>query len=158
MHDHLPHLPPRSWREGAQRSAAGPVQGAPAGPSSDREIPRTVATDAMRRTIAEVWAADAQRRRAAALALGEHVQAEPSPDVLQRLAELRASVGLYVARLRAEGLPPERVLACVKTVVWESESPRGSLAASNELMAQVVRWTIEAYFDEPALEGSPRFF
>lgn len=68
------------------------------------------------------------------------------------LAELRAVTAHYVCGLRAEGVRPEQMLPRVKALVrdalvaerWRDPEP------TEALMAHVVRWSIEAYFDAPA--------
>lgn len=70
-------------------------------------------------------------------------------------SQLRALVREWTMVLRAEGLPPERVLVVVKRFVHEAIAP--SLARYTDddvsdvrrdtLLAEASRWCIEAYFD-----------
>jgi hypothetical protein len=99
--------------------------------------------------------------RAADLAVGlwlahqSHAEVRPerfrSSDlgVGSELQSLRAlvwaSAGAYARRLRDEGLTPERMLVLVK-VAADHPGARGFWA--RELTNDVVRWSIEAYFDE----------
>jgi hypothetical protein len=50
------------------------------------------------------------------------------------------------------------VLPQVKRLVREAESLEGWTEGSDALTVQVVRWTIETYYDKPELRGSPQFF
>ena len=65
-------------------------------------------------------------------------------------AQLRASVTAYVRRLRNDGVPPEQTLVDVKAVVREATPPELAIIESRELMAEVVRWSIETYFESHA--------
>lgn len=59
-------------------------------------------------------------------------------------AKLRARVHAYTRELRDDGVPPERVLALVKTAVTPAFTvPRGE---RRELMELVVHWCVEAYY------------
>lgn len=156
MPDHTPDASPRSPRDDAPPAFHVPRDPA-RGPAYDREVSRVAATESVRRGVAEVRAAEA-RRWAALFAYDVAADAAPPPELVPLLAQLRASVAAYVCRLRDDGVPPERAIAGVKAVVQEARSPDGRLAGPDQLMAQVVRWSIEAYYDEPALRGSPRFF
>jgi len=60
-------------------------------------------------------------------------------------ALVRASATAYARRLRDEGLPPERMLVLVKVAAGHP----GTLGfGARELTNDVVRWSIEAYFDD----------
>lgn len=63
-------------------------------------------------------------------------------------AELRGAMGDYVRRLRADGVPPQSMLVLVKEALRES-TPAGlaALEAREALTAEVVRWSVEAYYD-----------
>ena len=74
-----------------------------------------------------------------------------SARVTQALrAQLRASVTAYVRRLRNDGVPPEQALVDVKAVVSGATPPELAIIESRELMAEVVRWSIETYFERRA--------
>lgn len=60
-------------------------------------------------------------------------------------ALVRRSAAAYVRQLRSEGVTPERMLVLVKAV---TATPRPTGFGGQELMDDVVRWSIEAYFDE----------
>jgi hypothetical protein len=64
---------------------------------------------------------------------------------LQSLKALvRASATSYARRLRDEGLTPERMLVLVKVAAGH---PGAHGFGAQELTNDVVRWSIEAYFD-----------
>jgi hypothetical protein len=81
-------------------------------------------------------------RSAARLEQGERTVQQS----LAARAQLRASVTAYVRCLRAEQLPPERVLVLVKSAVRDDTPPELDVADARELMEDVVRWSIEAYY------------
>jgi hypothetical protein len=61
-------------------------------------------------------------------------------------AELRAGVTAYVRLLRADGVPPERMLVLVKSTIREA-TPLGLDAHEvRDLVEDVVRWSVEAYY------------
>ena len=60
-------------------------------------------------------------------------------------ALVRASATAYARRLRDEGTTPERMLVLVKVAAGQS-GPHG--VGARELTNDVVRWSIEAYFDD----------
>jgi hypothetical protein len=66
------------------------------------------------------------------------------------LADLHDSLTTYVRQRRADGAPVERVLPEVKGIVREAEFAESWPDELGVLMAQVVRWTIEAYYDVAA--------
>ena len=59
-------------------------------------------------------------------------------------ALVRASATAYARRLRDEGLTPERMLVLVKVAAGH---PGAHGFGARELTNDVVRWSIEAYFD-----------
>lgn len=59
-------------------------------------------------------------------------------------ALVRAAATAYARRLRDDGVTPERMLVLVKTAAATHGSPRLS---DRELTNDIVRWSIEAYFD-----------
>ena len=61
-------------------------------------------------------------------------------------AQLRASVTAYVRHLKSDGLPPERMLVLVKTTVREGLPEDLDVYEARELMEDVVRWSVEAYY------------
>ncbi|MGZ8377023.1 MAG: hypothetical protein ACXW61_06730 [Gemmatirosa sp.] len=142
-------------------SAAGPHD-PPAGSWKDGAVDRTALRDALRRTIAEAAALQARGSRMSTWHFGTADWGEPSewtsPALLQLLAQLRWIATRYAQARRAARLPIERLLPEVKGVVREVESTEGWHDPADALMAQVVRWTIEAYYDEPALQHVPRFY
>lgn len=51
-------------------------------------------------------------------------------------------------RLRADGVSPEGMLVLVKAALRDSTPPGiGALEARQALTADVVRWSVEAYYD-----------
>ncbi len=61
-------------------------------------------------------------------------------------AQLRASVTAYVHHLRADGLPPERMLVLVKSAVHDATPAALDVDEARRLMEDVVRWSVEAYY------------
>jgi hypothetical protein len=61
-------------------------------------------------------------------------------------ADLRACVAAYVGGLRGDGLPAERVVVLVKGTVREATPETLDVGEARDLMEDVVRWTIEAYY------------
>jgi hypothetical protein len=59
-------------------------------------------------------------------------------------ALVRASATAYARRLREQGTTPERMLVLVKTAAGHPGSPGFGV---RELTNDVVRWSIEAYFE-----------
>ena len=53
----------------------------------------------------------------------------------------------YVRHLKADGLPPERMLVLVKTAFREAAPPELDPVDARALMEDVVRWSVEAYYD-----------
>lgn len=111
------------------------------------------ACDAVRRTAGEVRRAETRRPRASAApryqTRTDVVGEEAPPALVGLLAALRASVTVYVCGRRRAGAPIERVLPEIKSLVRDAESSMGSLETLAPLVAQVVGWTIEAYYDQP---------
>jgi hypothetical protein len=65
-------------------------------------------------------------------------------DLIALRAMARAAATAYARQLKAEGLPPERMLVLVK----EATSYQGFPGfGAQELTNDIVRWSIEAYFD-----------
>jgi hypothetical protein len=60
-------------------------------------------------------------------------------------AVVRASATAYARRLRREGETPERMLVLVKAAIGNHRIPGVS---AQELTNDLIRWSIEAYFDE----------
>lgn len=110
-------------------------------PWIERAVDRTPARDSVHRALAELQSAARSATPASAY----------SP-------ELRASVAEYVDELRGAGLPVERTLEKVVDLVRDAEGAAWRDDAADPLLTHVVRWSIEAYYDDPALRGVPRFF
>ena len=81
--------------------------------------------------------------RASELLAGSEVALQDSQAVRE---QLRAAVMAYVHRLHADGEPPERVLVLVKSAVRDAVPAEFSVADEDRLVADAVRWSIEAYF------------
>ena len=62
-------------------------------------------------------------------------------------AQLRASVSLFVRRLRDDGLPPEQTLVELKETVWAVGTLDRASADGRDLMEEMVRWAVAAYYD-----------
>jgi len=82
----------------------------------------------------------------------------PAPGAPTFRPQLRASVVDYVGELRGAGLPVERTIEEVVGLVRDAEGVTGRTESTDPLLSNVVRWSIEAYYDDPALDGVPRFF
>jgi hypothetical protein len=74
------------------------------------------------------------------------VSAELVRASLALRAELRASITAYVRHLRADGVPAERMVVLVKTTVRDAVPPELDAFEARELMEDVVRWSIDAYY------------
>ncbi len=74
------------------------------------------------------------------------------------LGELRAGITVYAAARRAEGVPSARVLAELRCLLREAESCEGwqDAASSDLLLAQITRWTLEAYHHDGHDTRPPR--
>jgi hypothetical protein len=83
---------------------------------------------------------------------------EPVADLVRCRGHLRTSVADYVGTLRRGGVPVERTLEKVQLLVREVEAGEGWADTTDALMTHVVRWSIQAYYDDPALHGVPRFY
>jgi hypothetical protein len=71
---------------------------------------------------------------------------QASAGELQTLRALaRASATAYARQLRADGTPPERMLVLVKLAAGQ---PRLQGFGARELTNDLVRWSIEAYYDD----------
>ena len=82
-------------------------------------------------------------RADALVAISDSVRRQSAPD----RAELRASVWAYAHTLRAEGLPPEAMIVEVKAAVRDATPVELDSLAARVLLADAVRWSIEAYYD-----------
>jgi len=70
---------------------------------------------------------------------------EPDNELRALRALARAAATAYARRLRAEGLTPERMLVLVKAATSNRGCPG---FGAQELTSDIVRWSIDAYFDE----------
>jgi len=70
----------------------------------------------------------------------------PSRDVLAIRIAATAAVTTYVATLRRNGVPPERMLILVKDAVRDAASGVLSGTDVGIVLDAVVRWSIEAYY------------
>jgi|SRR5581483_1299702 len=59
---------------------------------------------------------------------------------------LRDSVAALAASERAKGVPPEKMLIELKSMVLDVEDDKLDVALARSLMDDVVRWGIEAYY------------
>jgi hypothetical protein len=116
--------------------------------------------DAVRHTVAqEVREREraAMGPTAAASAPAPVGDTAPSTALVHLLQHLRTTVAAYVASRRAEGAAIERVLPEVKCLVREAASCEQWHDPMDALMAQVVRWTIDAYYEQQHREHVPPF-
>ena len=77
----------------------------------------------------------------------------PAPELAPLLAQLRAALAALVVVLREEGQPIERVIPRGKALVREAARAERWAGPSDVLVAQVVRWTVETYYDRPGGAG-----
>ena len=69
----------------------------------------------------------------------------PDNEMSVHQALARAAATAYARRVKAEGLPPEQMLVLVKAAT----SSHGLLGfGAQALTSDIVRWSIDAYFDE----------
>ena len=115
--------------------------------------------DAVRHAVEqEVRERAGMRLAAAASPPAPAGDAAPSAALVHLLQHLQSTVGAYVASRRAEGVAIERVLPEVKCLVREAASCEQWHDPADTLMTQVVRWTIDAYYEQPDLSHVPRFY
>jgi hypothetical protein len=122
---------------------------AAAGPD-DRPSVRATARDV-------ALAATREARTRGSLADAARAPETPSAELMRLLGYLRSTVCRYVRARRGAGVPVERVLPEVKGLVREASALEGSFDSADTLMAQGVRWTIAAYYNEPEPAHVPRF-
>jgi len=63
--------------------------------------------------------------------------------------ELRAMLADYTAALRAEGVPPERMVIAIKELAARALGSHHSLH-TNALRGDLLLWAIEGYYASPA--------
>ncbi len=63
--------------------------------------------------------------------------------------ELKAMLADYTAALRAEGVPPERMVITIKTLATEALGPHETLQ-TNALRGDLLSWAIEGYAATPS--------
>ena len=81
-----------------------------------------------------------------------------SPDLNGFLATLRSTVTSHACLRRAEGVSAEGVLTEISALLCRAELAEGWPDELGVLTAQVRRWSLEAYLDDPALRNVPRFY
>jgi hypothetical protein len=130
------------------------------GHATDVPVQRPVVRDAVRVAVADTMTYEviAAARHPGRLGPTDDAVRAPTPELVRLLEHLRSTVVLYVCDRRAQGAPVERVLPEVKALVREAASCEPWYDPSETLLGQVVRWVIEAYFDEPELSHVPRFY
>ena len=141
---------PRADRVGGShggRSSRDVQRGAEHDRLTDRPTDRPVLGDTRRARIARLARTpsvpDARPSAVTPGVIGD----APSPEFTRLLEHLQTTVTSFVHARRAAGVPVERVLPEVVCLVRESESCEGWRDSSERLMAQVVRWSIDAYHD-----------
>jgi hypothetical protein len=77
--------------------------------------------------------------------MAQSPESRSSGDFRALRALVRASATAYARRLRDEGATPERMVVLVKAAAGHHGIPGFS---AQELTNDIVRWSIEAYFDE----------
>jgi hypothetical protein len=94
----------------------------------------------------------------ASAARGSAAVDAPSAELVQLLAHLWSTVVGYVHERRDEGVPVERVIPEVKGLVREAAVEEPWVDPAGILTERVIRWAIDAYFDEPELGHVPRVY
>ena len=79
----------------------------------------------------------------------------PSPELVRLVGHLRSSLARHVARRREAGASLDRVLVEVRRLAHQAVALEGWRDASDPLVRQVVRWSIAAYYNEPAPNDGP---
>lgn len=132
-------------------------------PSIDGPMPRArgvdqaVTGDALRAALTREAREGAAARRAR---WRDDLPTAPAPpaEPARRPDALRAVVRRYTRERRASGVSVERLLPEVKGLVREAETAAGWHDVDESLMTRVVRWTIDAYYDDATLQHVPRFY
>ena len=134
-------------REGGAGGGAGDEEGAAQG---DRLGSRAHVRATLERARAAIRASRERAALSRSLLARAETLAGASTRVLRESqalrAQLRAYVTAYVRHLKAEGLPPERTIVLVKTAVRDGTPPELDVWEARELMEDVVRWSVEAYY------------
>jgi hypothetical protein len=84
-------------------------------------------------------------------------RASPSAELLRDLQQIAATPGTepetlrdlvcgYVGTLKAEGLPPERVIVAVKAAARDAGLRYGDMLESRLALDRIVRWSITEYY------------
>jgi hypothetical protein len=138
---------PRSWADGAQEAQEQPgVPAAQPGTLGSRAHIR----ETLERVRGTVRAAGERRASSASRLTEAAARLEGSAEALrvsQALrAQMRASVTAYARHLRASGEPSERVVVLVKSAFAEAMPPELDVLEVRAVMADAVRWSIEAYY------------
>ena len=164
----VPLLPPREGESApGARGATAPSprvedRTARSHGAAERPVDRPVAREAVRQAVAQAVVQEARTRLADARRFGTAEGGEaldaPSPELRRLLGQLRSTVTAYVLARRTAGVPIERVVPEAKCLVREAESCEAWRDPSDVLLSQVVRWGIEAYYDDPSLQQVPRFY
>jgi hypothetical protein len=107
--------------------------------------------DSLARFAAAIAAAgDGQERslllRARAESILQAVVRRRSENTTSARTDAQATVTEFAARLRASGIPPERMLVVVKAAVRDVTPGVLSAAEQHTMTADVVRWSIEGYY------------
>jgi hypothetical protein len=133
---------------------AVPHPSAPPATVGDRPVDRPVVRETARH-VALAAAREASKR--GPLADAARALDAPSAELVRLLGQLRSTVGRHVGERREAGLPVERVLSEMQGLVREASALEGWFDPADALVAQVVRWTIMAYYDdEPECTHVPR--
>lgn len=150
-----PNAGARRGADGASDSLVAPVGGAASLRSTtDRPIGRPVSREPMRgpdARSARTPVAWSRRPRGGA---PRAVLDAPSPELQRLLGHLQTTVRDFVHARQAAGVTIDRVIPEVVCLVRESESCEGWRDSSERLMAQVVRWSIDAYHDAARVNAS----
>lgn len=160
MTSHTPSEPGEGWGREAPgsrascgaRGAQGVGRAAPERWCAEREAVRVAAAA----VVAEHRAGRVAVARSAADD-DDEVPVGPGWVEARRLRQLRATVRDYVEHRRDEGASMARLVPELTVLVRQVE-PDAPPDAADHLLGRVVRWSIEAFYDEPALASVPRFY
>lgn len=136
------------------------TQGRPPLPMPRNAVCLCIARDAARhRTVSE--REPAVRDRVTTVLLREALASLPAQSLPQAQEELQTRVNDFVDMAKAEGWPVERVIVAIKQVAADAGvrgstdvlRARGALREQDALLLNVVRWSVERYYDYSRRSG-----
>jgi hypothetical protein len=134
----------------ATMEPAGEIEGTASSPLESGIGSRTHIRQTLDRSRLAIKAARERTRSSSSLLARSEALVGASAILVQASlairAELRASVTAYARHLRTDGVPPERMLVLVKSAVREATPAELDAVEARDLMEDVVRWSIDAYY------------